>query len=85
MKSVGLFDKAFSHVVICAIAIGIGCDETNCPEYKDKDHRADEQHEGGDRNADVLSSLVLRFHVLVPSRLDSDNIHLLVCTGLSCF
>ena len=82
-KSVGLNCKAFSHVQICIIAIGIRGDDTNGPEDEGKDQGANGQHNGGNRVFDVIFLLELLYHLL--RRLDIDNIHPIVQTGMGCF
>ena len=85
IELVGLNSKAFSHGRICAIAIGIGGNETNRPEHEDKDQGTDGQHEGGDGVKDAVASLDLLHHLLVLlSRLHVDQVHMLQ-TGGSCF
>ena len=76
IKLVGLNSKAFSHGRICAIAIGIGGNETNRPEDEDKDQGTDGQHEGGEQVKDVVATLDLLHCLLVLlSRFDIDHIH----------
>ena len=59
MKSVGLDSKAFSHVWICVVAIGIRGDETNSPEGEAKDQGGDGQHKGRDQVKNVVARLDL--------------------------
>ena len=56
MKSDGFDSKAFSHVWICVVAIGIRGDETNSPEGEAKDQRGDWQHEERDQVKNVVVS-----------------------------